>query len=57
MKFFWISKVTGERKEISYKEALERVSENYTEKVCTHEEMLEIKGTIPFMFYNIEVTE
>lgn len=57
MKYYKISKKDGKKTEITHGEARECISANYTERVCTYDEMLSQEGRIPCVFSIIEITE
>ena len=56
MKYFLESRMDGATKEITHAQAKELLKGDYTEKVCTYDEMLAAPGRIPLMF-NILIAE
>ena len=55
MRYFAFEKATDEEREISREEAKKYVARDYTERVCSFDEMLSHEGTIPCMFRYIIV--
>lgn len=55
MKYVLLDKRSGSEKEISYREAKEKISRYYEEIVATYDEMLSEPGIIPMRFSDIRI--